>query len=437
MESLWRKTAAMLSFPCLTGDCKTDVLVIGGGMAGLLCLWMLRQAGVNCLLAEADTLCGGVTANTTAKITSQHGLVYHQLLSGLGRERALAYYRANQAALEGYRTLCADLECGFEERDAFVYTQSHPKQVEKELVALNRLGIPAVYRNTLPLPFPVAGAVGFPGQAQFHPMRFAASLSRELPILEHTPVRELKETKAITEQGTIRAEKVIVTTHFPFLNKHGSYFLKLYQHRSYMLALKGEPQLKGMYVDEDQKGLSFRNYGEYLLLGGGGHRTGKEGGGWQTLKELAGEYYPGASVEAFWAAQDCMSLDARPYIGKYSARTGELFVASGFKKWGMTGSMVASKVLCDLILGKRSEYEDLFSPSRSVLHPQLAVNAAEAVAHLVLPAKKRCPHLGCGLTWNPQEHSWDCPCHGSRFSASGKLLDNPATGDLPGAEKIE
>ena len=223
--------------------------------------------------------------------------------------------------------------------------------------------------------------------------------------------------------------KIIVTTHFPILNKHGSYFLKLYQHRSYVLALKGAQHLDGMYVDEDKKGLSFRTYGDLLLLGGGSHRTGKKGGNWHELEEFARKYYPSARVVSKWATQDCMSLDGVPYIGQYSKNTPDLYVATGFNKWGMSSSMVSAMILSDLVQGKPNEYAQVFSPSRSILRPQLAINALESTVGLLTPTAPRCPHLGCALKYNKAEHSWDCPCHGSRFSESGELINNPATDD--------
>ena len=125
-----------------------------------------------------------------------------------------------------------------------------------------------------------------------------------------------------------------------------------------------------------------------------------------------------------------MSLDSVPYIGQYSKNTPDFYVATGFNKWGMTSSMVAAELLTDLILGKPNDFADLFSPSRSMLRPQLAVNGFESVVGLLTPSKKRCPHLGCALKYNKAEHSWDCPCHGSRFSESGRVLDNPANGNL-------
>ena len=249
-------------------------------------------------------------------------------------------------------------------------------------------------------------------------------------ICEHTPVRELVGTTAITDYGKVTANKIIVATHFPFLNKHGSFFAKLYQHRSYVIALENAPNVDGMYVDEAQTGMSFRNYKNLLLVGGGDHRTGKQGGAWQELRDFAQRHYPKAAETSHWATQDCMSLDGVPYIGPYSASASDLYVATGFNKWGMTSAMVSAMVQCDLVQGKQSPYAEVFSPSRTILRPQLVVNGFEAVVNLLTPSAKRCPHLGCALKWNPQEHTWDCPCHGSRFTEEGRLIDNPATGNL-------
>ena len=184
-----------------------------------------------------------------------------------------------------------------------------------------------------------------------------------------------------------------------------------------------------MYLDEAEKGMSFRNYGNRLLLGGGSHRTGKRGGNWEELSDFAAQYYPNAKEVGRWATQDCMSLDGIPYIGQYSRRTPHLYVATGFNKWGMTSSMVAADLLTDRITGKCNPYASVFSPSRSMLHPQLLANTAEALLGWLTPTVPRCPHLGCALKYNSQEHTWDCSCHGSRFTENGRLIDNPATGD--------
>ncbi|MGN1001404.1 MAG: FAD-dependent oxidoreductase [Oscillospiraceae bacterium] len=435
MESLWKKETSLPRFEPLRGGIKTDVLIIGGGMAGLLCAHFLKEAGVDYALVEAETICSGVTGSTTAKITSQHGLIYADLLRRFGEEKARLYYEVNQAAIEKYRRLCADMDGGFEEKDAYVYSLDGEEKLHRELEALERIGAEASFAETLRLPFPTAGAVRFPHQAQFHPLRFAAAIAEGLTIYEHSPVRELAPGTASTDGGRIRAENILVCTHFPFLNRHGFYYLKMYQNRSYAAAFTGAPDPGGMYLDESGKGLSFRSFGDKLILGGGAHRTGKPTGGWSSIEDFVRRNYPDAREVCRWAAQDCMSLDGVPYIGPYSASTRGLYVATGFNKWGMTGSMVAAQLLTDLVLGRENPYAELFSPSRTILRPQLAVNGFEAVTGWLTPTAKRCPHLGCALKWNSQERSWDCPCHGSRFQENGKLLDNPATGDWKKAPK--
>ena len=429
MDSLWTQSSCIPNFAPLSTDLKTEVLIIGGGMAGLLCAFQLSRVGIPCVLVEADTICSGITKNTTAKITSQHGLIYDKLIRQFGIEKARLYLEANQAALEQYRTLCRNIHCDFEEKDAFVYSIDNRQKIDQELMALDKLGFTSQFAADLPLPFSVAGAICFKHQAQFHPLKFAAAIAKGLPIFEHTKVLELTPGKAVTSGGTISASKIIVAPPFPIFNKYGGYFVKLYQHRSYVLALENAAILNGMYVDEDKKGLSFRNYGRFLLLGGGSHRTGKPGSGWRELEAFAKQHYQNSNEIARWATQDCMSLDGVPYVGQYAKSTPDLWVATGFNKWGMTSSMVAAMVLTDLVQGKQNPYASLLSPSRSILRPQLAANSFQSALGLLTPTVPRCPHMGCALKYNAQERSWDCPCHGSRFAENGSLIDNPATHD--------
>ena len=431
-NAVWENGFAMPEFPELNHNLKTDVLIVGGGMAGILCAHMLAQKSVDYTLIEADSICGGVTRNTTAKITSQHGLIYAKLMKMHGAETARKYWEANEAAIGEYCKLAKSIPCDLQARENYIYSVNDLPALEREKAALEALGIPGELVKQTALPFPVSGAIRFGGQAQFHPLKLAAELAKELHIFEHTPAREFAGNRVLTDRGTITAEKIIMATHFPLINKHGGYFLKMYQQRSYVLALENAGQLDGMYLDAAQNGLSFRNYGNLLLLGGGGHRTGKPGGGWAALEAFARQYYPQSREVCRWATQDCMTLDGIPYIGQYGRHTPNLFVATGFNKWGMTGSMVAAMVLCDLVRGKENPYAAVFRPGRSSLRRQLLCNTMEATVNLLTPTRPRCPHLGCALKWNRQEHSWDCPCHGSRFSADGELLDNPATGNIKG-----
>ena len=430
MESVWQKNIQKTKFQRLDGDRSTDVLIIGGGIVGILCAYQLKKAGADCILTEATEICNGTTKNTTAKITLQHGAIFDKMIKRFGREKAQLYVNAQLEAIKEYKNLCQNIDCDYETKDSYVYSLDNSKKIEKESVALNKLGIKADFLSKTELPFEIAGAVRIKNQGQFNPLKFLFSIAKDLPIFENTKVLELKPNKAVTNSGVIIFKKLIVAAHFPILNKHGEYFLKLYQHRSYVISLKNAQNVKGMYVDEADKGLSFRNYGNLLLLGGGAHRTGKQGGCWQELENFAKKYYPNAQIEDRWATQDCMTLDGIPYIGQYSKSTPDIFVATGFNKWGMTNAMVASSILCNLVQGKKSEYLQVFSPSRSILRPQLAINVIESTLGLITPTAPRCPHLGCALKYNKNEHTWDCSCHGSRFTEEGELIDNPATDDI-------
>ena len=429
MESVWEKMAQKPKFDALDGNKKTDVLIIGGGIAGILCAYKLKNAGVDCILVEATEICSGITGNTTAKITLGHGLIYDRMIRRFGEDKVRLYAKAQSKAIKEYAKLCEDIDCDYETRDNYVYSLTDRNKIEKDVAALNRLGVKAELSGAHELPFTVAGAVRVRDQAQFHPLNFLYAIAKDLPIYEHTKVVELMPYKAKTDRGEITYKKLIIATHFPMLNKHGLYPLKLYQHRSYVIALKGAQNVNGMYVDESDTGLSFRNYGDLLLLGGGGHRTGKKGGCWQELEAFAKKHYKNAETVGKWATQDCMTLDGVPYIGQYSRSTPDVFVATGFNKWGMTNSMVAADILCALVREKDHPYAAAFDPSRTVFRPQLAVNAFDSVVGLLTPTAPRCPHLGCALKYNRAEHTWDCPCHGSRFTENGELIDNPATDD--------
>ncbi len=429
MESVWNNGESIKEFPSLSGEIKTDVLIIGGGMCGILCAYFLKQAGVDCVVSEADRVCGGVTRGTTAKITLQHGLIYQKIIKKYGKDIASLYLESQKKALEAFQKMAQSIDCDFELCDSFVYSTSDREIIQKEVEAFGKIGQKAEFTTKTELPFDVSGAVKLENQAKFHPLKFISSITNDLPIYEKTKITELVPGGALTDNGKIRAKKIIVATHFPFINKHGAYFLKMYQHRSFVLAIKNVPDFKGMYVDEAQEGLSFRSHKGLLLIGGGAHRTGCRGEGFAGPERFVQKYYPDAEETNRWATQDCMTLDSIPYIGQYSKSTPDLFVATGFNKWGMTSSMVSAQILSDLVQGRKNKYTEVYAPSRSVLHPQLAVNVFEAVKGLLTPTAPRCPHMGCALKYNKQEHSWDCACHGSRFDENGKVINNPATDD--------
>lgn len=429
MDSLWVKTAKKPQFEELKGDIKTDVLIVGGGITGILCAYMLGVAGIDYTLIEAKEICSGITKNTTAKVTAQHGPIYHKIIKDYGVEAAKLYYNANSRAVDRYKNLCEKFDCSFETKDAYLYSLDGTDKILKEVEAYRKIGVTSEYIKETELPFKVSMALKLKNQGQIHPLELLYKISENLNIKENTKLLNLAPQYAQTNRGKVFYKKAIIATHFPIINKHGWYFLKMYQHRSYVLALEGAQNINGMYIDEDIKGLSFRNYGNFLLLGGGSHRTGKNGGCWAELEEFAQKYYPNAKIAYRWATQDCMSLDGIAYIGNYSKNTPNLFVATGYNKWGFTSALVAAEILCDKALGKENKFASIFSPSRNILKPQLAINGAEAVLGLITPTIHRCPHMGCALKYNKNEHTWDCSCHGSRFTDDGRLIDNPATDD--------
>ncbi len=430
MNSLWSETSKNEGFPQLKGDIKTDVVIVGGGLAGILCLKELTDRGFDCVLLEAKSIGSGITKNTTAKITFQHGLIYDKLIKTIGAEKARQYLTANNNALQKYKKMAEQFPCDFQEKDSFIYSATDRRKIEDEIRAYEKLGVSAEFASSIPLPVECAGAVKVSGQAQFHPLKFLFSVAKGLRIYENTKVLEFMSQKVVCSGGTVTAKKIIVATHFPIINKHGGYSLKLYQDRSYVIAVKNAPEVNGMYLEDKGNSFSFRNHNDYLLIGSGGHRTGKKSVGYKASEEFCKKNFSDARIEYRFATQDCMSLDGIPYIGKYSDFSENLYVATGFNKWGMTSSMVSADILSDMITGVKNPYADVFSPARPNFYPKLFENIFHSVVGLITPTAPRCPHLGCALKYNKEEHSWDCPCHGSRFTEKGELIDNPATNDL-------
>ncbi|BDS16560.1 FAD-dependent oxidoreductase [Clostridium perfringens] len=476
MKSVWSESCKFRKREALNKDIKTDVLVIGAGIAGILTAYMLKQKGREVVLIDAAEIASGNTKNTTAKITSQHDLIYSKLITEFGEEKARQYAKANELAIKKYKEIIEDkrIECDFEEKPAYVYSLNEVDVLKEEVEAAKNLGIDAEFVQEANLPFKINGAVKFNNQAQFNPLKFLKGISNELVIYENTRALEIKENLVVTSGGNITANNIVVATHYPIMNAPGYYFMKMHQERSYVLALENTSEIDGMYIDLNKEGYSFRTYNNLLLLGGISHRTGEneEGGSYDELRKVAKRLYPKAKEKYYWSAQDCMTIDGIPYIGRYSSETPNIYVATGFNKWGMTSSMVSAMIISDMILEKENDFSEIFSPRRFDL--SLSINniandlietAKNFIAQKVyIPSSEiehiknghggiieyngekvgvyknkegkeffvstKCTHLGCQLSWNSDELTWDCPCHGSRFDYKGRLIGSPATKDL-------
>lgn len=474
MESIWTKTCSIPRREQLQKDMKTEVAVIGAGMAGILIAWQLQKAGKQVIILEADRIASGQTKNTTAKITSQHDLIYANLISSQEEEKARQYAMANETAIEEYRRIIQEekIHCNFEETQAYVYSTDKEKLMEEAKAAAS-LGISASFVSHATLPFQRTCALRFDGQAQFHPLKFIKHLAEQLEIYEKTPVRTVDEHILHTPKATVTAEHIVFATHYPFVNFPGLYFARMHQERSYVLALENAPMEEGMFIGDGETSYSFRTYDKYLLFGGEGHRTGdnRQGGKYNALRQKAKELFPQSLEAAHWSAQDCIPADGIPYIGQYASGKPYWYVATGFQKWGMTTSMVSAMLIRDMICGKENPYAAVFDPRRFSAEAAsgIACEGRQAVKTFAkrlfqLPeatAKElplghggvvdldgdkigvykeedgtlhlveiRCPHLGCQLEWNPDEKSWDCSCHGSRFDFRGKCITNPAQEDI-------
>lgn len=465
----------------LQGEVTTEVAVIGGGLAGVLTAYLLQQQGISTVVLECKEAGRGITKNTTAKVTSQHGLIYHKLMMYKGEELAWEYAAANQKALEKYEEIINQLQidCDFQIMPNYIYTLDNEMRIRQEVDAARRLGLPAVLTKETTLPFQVKAAVRFDRQAQFHPLKFLDAIAKQLTIYENTRVTEVcSGGLIITDQGKVKAKSIVIATHYPFINVPGYYFFKLHQERQYVTALEGEDILKkakldGMYLDADPNGFSFRNYQDYLILGSGNHRTGKYKplDAYEKLEQAAKRWYPNANVKYTWSNQDCMTPDSVPYIGRYSANTPNVYVATGFNKWGMSSSMVSAMIISDMIAGRTNKHEKVFNPRRLMfsggrvfMKDAAIITKSLLTEYLKLPHDKlseiepgkagvilkdgqrvgvyrdkenkyylvstKCPHLGCSLEWNQNELTWDCPCHGSRFDYRGNLISNPAMRDV-------
>lgn len=464
---------------------ETEVCIIGGGLTGLTTAYYLSKQGVDVVLLEKNKICSHTSGNTTAKITSQHGLIYKYLIDSQGKESAKQYLDANEEAIRNIEKIINEeqIDCDFEKQDAYIFTQK-PEELEKiklEIKALEQLEYEAEFVDKIELPIEILGAIKFKNQAQFNPCKYALGLEKSIKgkIYENTKVVGLegRGSKYIvsTEEGKVKAKYVVIATHYPIINAPGYYFMKMYQETSYLIAVDTQEKFSGMYINSEEPTLSFRMADNMVLVGGMSHKTGAKidlEDSYKYLEDTTKKLFPDCNVQYRWNTEDCVSLDKIPYIGEFSTLMPNIYVGTGYKKWGMTSSNVAAKIISNKILGIENENAEVFASTR--LKPlknykelsnmiketsySLVINKLkEAPDHLkdvkmgegkiieiegkkvgvyqdeegnIHAIKPVCSHLGCELSWNNLDKTWDCPCHGSRFNYDGKALYDPAIKDL-------
>ncbi|MFL0268469.1 FAD-dependent oxidoreductase [Candidatus Clostridium radicumherbarum] len=491
-EPYWLASTQKKDYPALKEDINVDVAIVGGGIVGITSAFLLKAKGLKVAILEANKIMHGATGHTTAKITSQHNLIYNKLITKFGEEKARQYAEANEKAIHFIANLVKEknIDCDFSWSHAFVYTQSEEyiDKIEKEASAASKLGITASYLNKVPLPFDVKAAIKFDNQARFHPLKYLEVLADEIPgneshIFEHTKIVDIEEGDTCTLKTNngkkVKAPKIIIASHFPFYDGLGMYFARMYVEKSYVVAVRlKEKFTEGMFISAEDPGRSLRsqNYedGEIVLVGGEHHKTGSEKNTnrhYETLATFAKDNFQVEDILYRWSTQDCMTADGVPYVGNLTSKTNNIFVATGFGKWGMTNGTAAASILTDLIIKGNSPWSSVYDPSRfdiiasgaklvkenldvaekliggklAAVPKDVEVNKGEAKVvsingerigafrdengklHMV---DITCTHLGCELVWNEAEKTWDCPCHGSRFNYDGENVEGPAFNPL-------
>lgn len=491
-QSYWLDSSDSTDYPSLSEDESFDVVIVGAGMAGILCAYLLHDQNLSIALIDSGRIIGGTTSHTTAKITSQHGLIYDKIKNQMGVELAQQYAEANENAIVQIKNIIDKhkIDCNFSPQSSYVYAEDEENimKIENEVKATSELGIKSSFIDEIPFPISIKAGIKFDNQAQFHPRKFLLPLAgiiseAGVKIYENTRAVDLEDGDKITittEQGKkITANKVIIASHYPFFNKQGMYFSRIYTERTYIIAISAKEKYPGgMYLNAENPSRSLRGLdteeGQLILVVGENHKTGQGSdmaNHYRKLIDFTDTLFTIEDIPYRWSTQDCMTLDGIPYIGYYKQDTSNILVATGFQKWGMTNSMVAAKIIRDLIIDGSSPWQDVYSPSRKNIlgsAKTFIVENLDVAKHLIsgkispLPEDVKvepgeaevfehdgertgayrdeqgklflvnttCTHMGCELNWNSAEKSWDCPCHGSRFTYSGHIIDGPAVTPL-------
>ncbi|TFJ93872.1 FAD-dependent oxidoreductase [Lentibacillus salicampi] len=488
-QAFWRDSVSLPDFPKLSESLKTEVAIVGGGITGITAAYLLTKQGMKVTLMDAGNLLNGVTGHTTAKITAQHGIIYDEFIQHFGEEKTSLYYEAcmNAKQLIEDAIETHHIECDYRQEDAYIFTNegAYVSQLETEKKAYDQLNIPGELTSDMPLEIPVNSVLKMNNQAQFHPLKYLKVLVDEavnngLEIYEQTTATDIEYSKHPTivtrDEHRINCNYVIQATHYPFYDGQGFYPVRMYPERSYIIAVKTPENFPGgMYINAESPTRSIRSAnmnGEDLwLIGGENHKTGQGRSTmdhYEALHQFAEKQFGISDFVYRWSAQDLTTMDKLPYIGPVTKNEDNVFVATGYRKWGMTNGTIAAKIISDRILNKENPYSDLYTPSRFQADPSVRKFArmnADVAKHMIrgkleytngqvkdlkpddatvtrvngqrtgvykdennqlYAVDTTCKHLGCEVNWNSGDRTWDCPCHGSRYTYTGEVIEGPA-----------
>ncbi|MGI6049857.1 MAG: FAD-dependent oxidoreductase [Acetivibrionales bacterium] len=470
------------SYEALNEDLSTEYLIIGGGIAGVTALYLLTEAGLNPVLIDANRIGYGTSGRNTGKATAQHGYVYSRIERNYGIEKAKDYYRINSKAIDFIEEMSRkyNIDCQFKRLPAYLFTtdNEYAEKLKREFEIYQEIGIDSSFEEKIPVDIDVLCAIKMNNQAQFHPKRFIDGLVQQAVkqggrIFENTRVIDFRPGKEcvikLKNGNMIRAKNVIICSHYPCYDGKGFYFARLKPERSYIIGIEKESFPDAHFINAEDPTISLRYIPEekILMISGENHKVGhKDGNHYQRLMDYAKKVFNAEEVKYQWSAQDYIPHDYVPYAGYINSDYKNIYIATGFKKWGLTNGISAAMLIKDLILTGDSEYKDLFAQLRvmDILSVNfIKQNADMAVQWIAgkltlgeteLPEEKgtgvivningkrcgyyrdeedniflvdtTCPHMSCELKWNSQEKSWDCPCHGSRFDYRGNVLEGPA-----------
>lgn len=497
--SLWLKDGLSETFPKLEEDESCDVCVIGAGITGITTAYLLSDK-FDVILIDRHSPIHMTTGNTTAKVTFQHGLNYSELIESYGENKARLYYKAQVEGMELIKKLVKEhnIDCDFKEVPAMVYAETQEKydEIIKEKEAYDKLNIAYELLTVLPYGLKGIGGIKVFNQIQLDPVKYLNALLDKMKgrvrVYRDTTAVDIeedsKDTYAVSIKGDleIKSTSVVVATGYPFFDKSGTYYSKLKPYRSYLVAFPIEDTKEDdMMLITNSTPLhsmrfAYEDKQKYLLVGGGGHKVGTDDSSFASYKDIIDfgrEFFDVDQPSFRWSSQDYVSIDRVPYIGKISKTYDNVFVATGFKKWGMSNGSFAGILISELLEGKKPLYSELFSPGRNEVTKNIGEfikSNYDVAKHMIkgrvfqkkddlediqndmggiikYKGKKvgaykdnngelflvdtTCTHMGCTLEYNDAERTFDCPCHGSRFNYKGEVIEGPALKNLKQIDK--